>query len=360
MILATISTVLLIVAVSAQSPSPPLEPAAIETAVRSVATVFANEYFDIPLSQTVAAEINMRAAAGRYSAAGTSEALARQLTADLFELTNDKHVMVAVARPRTAGGSGAARRDVPSTAGFKRSEIIPGNIGVLEMTFFLRAIEHRDALAAAMRVLEPADALILDMRENGGGSPETVALLISYLLDRPATPLFDIVRRDGSKDSYRSEATPLPSRNARRPIYVLTSSRTFSAGEGLPFLLQELARAVVIGEPTAGAANPGRPYPAGSLFEITVPNAQVVTAIRRANWEGRGVTPDVAVPAAAAFRIAHLRAIDDLIAAAASPARREALDSSSRPSLARIIPAAEVIREGLSRRLTRRPVGGRC
>ena len=325
MIVAAISSILLIVALSAQVPSQLLEPAAIESAARSIATVFANEYFDISRGKKVASEINTRAAAGRYSA-GTPEALARQLTADLFELTNDKHVTVTVARPGITGaGGGAARRDVPSSAGFKRSEIIAGNVGVLEMTFFLRAVEHRDALGAAMRVLEPADALILDLRENGGGSPETVALLVSYLLDRPATPLFEIVRRDGSKDIYRTEAPPLPSQNARRPIYVLTSSRTFSAGEGLAFLLQELARGVVIGEVTAGAANPGRSYPAGDLFEITVPNAQVVTAVRRSNWEGRGVTPDVVVPAADAFRVAYLRAIDGLIAAANSAARREAL-----------------------------------
>ena len=106
---------------------------------------------------------------------------------------------------------------------------------------------------------------------------------------------------------------------------MLTSAKTFSGGEGLAFLLQELKRAVVIGEVTAGAANPGRPYPAGELFEITVPNGRVLSTIRRANWEGHGVTPDISVPAADAFRVAHLRALDDVIAATADPARREAL-----------------------------------
>jgi len=176
-------------------------------------------------------------------------------------------------------------------------------------------------------VVQPAAALILDLRDNGGGSPGTVALLLSYLLDAAARPLFDIVHRDGSKDSYTTEATPPPTRNAARPIYVLTSPRTFSAGEGLAFLLQEWKRAVVIGEVTAGAANPGRPYPAGPLFEITVPNGRVVTAITKRNWEGSGVTPDVRVPAAEAFRVAHLRALDDVIAATADPTRREELRS---------------------------------
>lgn len=302
-----------------------LDAVAIDTIVRSVADVFDREYFDAALSKTAAEEITRRLAAGRYAGASAPAALAKQLTADFFELTKDKHIAVAVAAPRAAnsGGSGE-RRNVPTTAGFRRTEIIAGNIGVLDLAFFMRPVEHRDALAAAMKTLQPADALILDMRENGGGSPDTVALLISYLIEGTGQPLFEIVRRDGSKDVYSTEAQAPSSRNAHRPIYVLTSARSFSGGEGLAFLLQELKRAVVIGEVTAGAANAGRPYPAGSGFEITVPNGQVLSSARRANWEGRGVVPDIAVPAADAFRVAHLRAIDDLLATA-SPARREEL-----------------------------------
>jgi C-terminal processing protease CtpA/Prc len=173
-----------------------------------------------------------------------------------------------------------------------------------------------------MRTLEPADALILDMRENGGGSPGTVALLVSYLFEAPERPLFEIVTRSGARETYHTE--PVPTRNAKRPVYVLTSPRSFSGGEGLAFLLQDLARALVIGEVTAGAANAGRPYPAGDLFDITVPNAQLLTSVTKRNWEGPGVTPDVRVPAADALRVAHLRAIDDLLVTA-SPARREEL-----------------------------------
>ena len=303
-----------------------LDTVAIGTAVHAVTDVFEREYFDAALGSTVAEEIERRLAAGRYAGAGDPVALATALTADFFELTKDKHVVVAVPRPRAGGGGGGSeRRDVPTTAGFRRTEIIAGNIGVLELAFFMRPVEHRDALAAAMHALQPADALIIDMRANGGGSPDTVALLISYLIEGTAQSLFDIVHRDGSKDSYRTPDEAPATRNARRPIYVLTSARTFSAGEGLAFLLKELKRAVVIGEVTAGAANPGRAYPAGELFEITVPNGRVVSAIGRANWEGRGVTPDLIVPAAEALLVAHLRSLDDVIAATADPSRREEL-----------------------------------
>jgi C-terminal processing protease CtpA/Prc len=315
---------LLIAAVTAQTPSPDLAPAAINPAVQHVTTVFANEYFDIPLSKKVAEEINARAASGRYSDAATAAALARRLTADFFELTKDKHIAVAIAR-REGGTaqSGPERRNVPTTAGFRRTEILPGNIGLLDMAFFMRPVEHRDALAAAMKTLEPADALILDMRENGGGSPGTVALLVSYLLDPPERALFEIVQRSGSREMYSTEPTPI--RNGTRPIYVLTSNKSFSGGEGLAFVLQDVKRALVIGAVTAGAANPGRPYPAGDLFDITVPNGQLLTSVTKRNWEGHGVTPDIPAPAADALRIAHLRAIDDLLAGSPSPARRDEL-----------------------------------
>jgi hypothetical protein len=302
-----------------------LDQAAIGTAVRAVAEVFEREYFDAALSKTVAEEIERRLDGGRYAGANLPAALAERLTADFYELTTDKHIAVALATPRAANsGGGGERRNVPTTAGFRRTELIAGNIGVFDLAFFMRPVEHRDALAAAMQVLQPADALILDMRANGGGSPDTVALLIGYLIEGTGQSLFEIVHRDGSKAIYRTPEEAPATRNVRRPIYVLTSARTFSGGEGLAFLLQERKRAVVIGEVTAGAANPGRAYPAGELFEITVPNGRVLSSIGRANWEGRGVTPDIVVPAADAFRVAHLRAIDDLLTTA-SPARRKEL-----------------------------------
>jgi C-terminal processing protease CtpA/Prc len=189
----------------------------------------------------------------------------------------------------------------------------------------MRPSEHRDALAAAMNTLRPAEALILDMRANSGGSPDTVALLLGYLIDEPGKPLFEIQHRNGRTDVFTTPSPLPPERNATRPMYVLTSARTFSAGEGLPFLLQELGRAIVVGEPTAGAANPGRAYPIDDVFEVTVPNGRVVTARRRSNWEGVGVIPDVPAAAAEALQTAHVRAIDDILVTVAPGTKREQL-----------------------------------
>jgi C-terminal processing protease CtpA/Prc len=158
-----------------------------------------------------------------------------------------------------------------------------------------------------MRLLSRADALIIYMRSNGGGSPETVAHLLGYLLDGDAVHLFTITPRYGEPVSYETPAG-LGVSSGRRPLFVLTSPRTFSAGEGLAFLLQQRQRAQIVGERTAGAANPGRPYPVNDLFEVTVPNGRLGSAVDNRNWEGTGVTPDVFVAAEEALAAAHARA----------------------------------------------------
>ena len=218
--------------------------------------------------------------------------------------------------PQPAASADAARASTVRrlNAGVRKIEILPGNVGYLDLTNFFRPDEACEAIAAAMHMLSRADALVLDMRANGGGSPGTVAFLISYLLDGTHVPLYEIVHRAPEpSDRYTTEPTPAADRNAGRPLFVLTSSRTFAAAEGVAYLLPERHRAEVVGEVAAGAANPGRPYPLNDRFSVNVPNGRVKSAIGGGNWEGSGVTPDVATNAADALPTAHARALRLLI-----------------------------------------------
>jgi len=190
----------------------------------------------------------------------------------------------------------------------RRAEILRGNVGYLDLSNFFSAEEARDTIATAMRLLGRADALIIDMRQNAGGSPGTAAFLLSYFFDEPAMPLFEIVHRAPEPtDRYATESTLLADRNATRPMAVLTSAQTFSAGEGFAFLLQERHRAEIVGEVTAGAANPGRSYPVNDRFSVTVPNGRVKSAASGGNWEGTGVTPDVRASADQSLAVVHER-----------------------------------------------------
>jgi C-terminal processing protease CtpA/Prc len=284
--------------------------------VDSLASVVHREYVDAEMAARVDAFLRRSLAEGKYGDVQMPEALAAILTRDLFALTRDKHLSVAVVPDRASVAAAKAdpndsreTRSRRSNFGIQKVEILHANVGYINITAFDRPDQARVAISAAMQLLRNAEALIVDLRTNGGGSPDTAALFASYFFDVPGLALFEIVPRSGEVKSYRTETTVLPDRNGQRPVYLLTSASTFSAGEGFAFLLQERHRAEVIGETTAGAANPGRPYPMNSRFEVTVPNGRVRSAVGGGNWEGVGVTPDVKTPALEALGVAQARAM---------------------------------------------------
>ena len=298
-----------------------LDPAFVASTVESLGAIVSREYFDPTMGREVEAALRQSLTTGRYASATDDRMLATLLNRDLYAATRDKHLAVEALldvpaqRERSAAQAGEARATVVrrSNAGVRRVEILPGNVGYFDLSSFFRPEEAAEAIATAMRLLAHADALILDMRTNTGGSPGTVALLLGYLIE-PGAPLYDIVHRPpGAPDHYATGAEPLAERDVRRPVFVLTAKETFSAGEGLAFLLQERHRAEIVGEVTAGAANAGRPYRVNPRFSVTVPNGQVKSAIGGGNWEGAGVTPDVGTSAVEALRVAHARALRGLI-----------------------------------------------
>ena len=291
--------------------------------VHALGEAIKQEYFDVGVADRVDAALKQSLAAGHYDGATTPQELAAALNRDLYAVSRDKHLSVTLVRPNAQGrpqtdaekNAARALGVRRSNGGVRRVEILEGNVGYLDLSSFFRLEEARDAIATAMHLLTRADALIVDMRANGGGSPETVAFFASYFFDEPGLPLFDIIHRRADPapiDHYATNSPAIADRDATRPVAILTSAKSFSGAEGFPFLLQERHRAEVIGETTAGAANPGRPYPVNNQFEVVVPNGQIRSAVGGGNWEGTGVTPDVKVPAADAVRVARERLLKQL------------------------------------------------
>jgi retinol-binding protein 3 len=300
--------------------TPPLDTKLVQDTIKSVGAIIRDEYFDAELAASVNDSLQEWVNQGRYADATTTGTLAANLTKDLRELTHDKHLAVEARRSgpsknKSNGVSDESRETVGRRANFglQRVEVLRGNVAYLKLNFFYRPNEAREVISAAMGTIRNADALILDLRDNGGGSPDTVALFASYLFTKPQLPLFQIVPRSGETRIYETDVAELPECNEERPMFVLTSARTFSAGEGLAFLLQERRRAEVVGETTAGAANPGRSYRVNEHFDVTVPNGRVLTVVTGKNWEGDGVIPDVKVTADDALRTAHIRALSHLL-----------------------------------------------
>jgi hypothetical protein len=288
--------------------------------VQIVADIIQREYFDPGVAAQVAAQLSARLAEGRYGQSNTLASLAQALTRDLYEITHDKHLAVlalpAASAPATEQATPAESRAVIGRRvnfGVARVEVLPGNVGYLKLTGFYRREEMHEALSSAMRMLRHSDALIIDLRENGGGAPDSAVYLLSHFIGKAGDLLFEIIARSGEKQLYVTEPLGEPLPFLTRPLFVLTSSQTFSAGEGLAYIFQERKLAEIVGETTAGAANPGRAYPVNSQLEIMVPNGRVQTAVTGRNWEGTGVIPDVPVAGADALRVAHARALSQIL-----------------------------------------------
>ena len=302
-----------------ESRAPHIDKPFVQSTIDSLAQMIRTEYVDADAASRVEAHLRKCLAEGHYQLP-TAAALAQVLTQDLFDSSHDKHLFVTVS-PDAPDASAVTAQEPPreetarfSNFGIQRVEILSGNIGYLKLSSFYRPQEAQETFVSAMQVLARADALVLDLRGNKGGSPDMAVMVASFMLDRPGIPLFSVTPRSGSEPvRFATVQTPPPGSNGERPLYILTSQSTWSAGEGLAFLLQERHRAEIIGETTAGAANPGRPYRVNALFEVNVPNGRVRSAVLGRNWEGVGVVPDIPTSAADAVDVAHTRALRRLL-----------------------------------------------
>ena len=153
--------------------------------------------------------------------------------------------------------------------GIRRVERLDGNVGYLDVRRVAVPANAGPAIAAAMELVAGTYALIIDLRHNHGGSPEGVVFWCSYLFDERPVHFNDIFHADTGETRQFWALPYVPgTRYVDRPVYVLTSSHTFSGGEDFCYTLQALGRAEVIGETTGGGAHPTRPFPISAAVHI--------------------------------------------------------------------------------------------
>jgi retinol-binding protein 3 len=250
-----------------------------------------------------------------YDQITSARAFANTLTTHLREVSKDKHLGVRFTGGEAMRGPGPERGQYRLLAskrnfGFEKVERLSGNIGYLDFRGFEDPELAGETLAAAMTFLANTDALIIDMRQNGGGDPAMVALVCSYLFDKK-THLNDIYERptNRTEEFWTKESVPGKKFGGEKPVFVLTSKYTFSGAEEFSYNLKNLKRGMIIGEVTGGGAHPTRGERINEDFMIGVPFARAINPITKTNWEGVGVKPDLEVPAAQALKTAHLAAL---------------------------------------------------
>lgn len=280
----------------------------------------------------MAASLREHASGGDYDGVATAADFARIVTGHLRDVSHDRHAMLewkSPGGPKTPDDERWDRLDElhRRTAGFGVVERLPGNVAHLVIDAFEPIPGARDAVTRHLSEVADADAVIVDLRENSGGDPATVALVASYLFDAAPVHLNDMWWRDGGGTDAFWTLRDVPGKRfgAVKPVFVLTSRETFSAAEELAYDLQCLHRALVVGETTKGGAHPVAPQRLSPELTLRVPTGRAINPISKTNWEGTGVTPDVPVAASAALREAHARALRAILAApGTSPGRRPA------------------------------------
>jgi retinol-binding protein 3 len=282
--------------------------------IDGVAKNLKESYVYPDLAQKMEDAIRANQKHGDYDAITDPDAFANRLTKDLQAVSHDKHLGVnfspvklpAEGQKHSPEEEAQFRKMLERTnCAFEKVEVLARNIGYLKFNAFADPTICGPTAVAAMNFLAHVDAMIFDLRENGGGDPKMVAMISSYLFDKP-THLNDLYNR---KEDFTTQYWTLPyvpgTTLADKPAFVLTSKNTFSGAEEFTYNLKNLKRATIVGETTGGGAHPVEGHRIDDHFMIGVPFARAVNPISKKNWEGTGVEPDVPVKASEALEKAE-------------------------------------------------------
>jgi len=306
----------------AEMPATPELRAAI---VDSVTAALNEEYVFEDVALEMEERLRSKLRDGAYDELETLSAFASALTEDLQDVSGDRHLRarymsdedVAMFLEHDEDPELERERRMEELRrenfNFRKAEVLEGNVGYLRLDQFPDASYSGPTATAAMNFLAHTDALIIDLRYNGGGSPSLIQYLMGYLLEEPThLNSFHTRQGDSVEQFWSAPYVPGPSMDDV-DLYVLTSSYTFSGAEEFTYNVKNLERGTIVGETTGGGAHPiGYELFPSLNFGITMPYARAVNPISGTNWEGTGVAPDVEVPADQALDAAHLLALEKL------------------------------------------------
>jgi hypothetical protein len=306
-------------ATSAEATIPDTPADSIDAATRArvidAAIAKINEFYVFPdVAKKMGSAVQGRAKRGEYDAVIDGNAFANLLTEHFREVSHDKHLSVRFSPVRLPEESPSPSPDAvarfraamqEANCGFEKVEHLSGNVGYLKFDFFADPEICGGTAIAAMTFLANVDALIFDLRQNGGGDPKMVALISTYLFATP-THLNDLWERKSGETHQYWTLPYVPGKHLPTvPVFVLTSHETFSGGEEFSNNLKVLKRATIVGEVTGGGAHPVTGHRIDDRFMIGVPFARAINPTTKTNWEGVGVEPDVKVPATDALTTAQ-------------------------------------------------------
>jgi hypothetical protein len=264
-------------------------------------------YFDHEIAQKTAVALLRHEKDGEDEAAMGGAGFAALLTAQMRDASQDMHLVMEYSDRRLPAGPLAQTAEdearfrqamLAQKCMIRKTEMLPRGIGYLKMDYFPEVAVCGGEVSAAMASLNEAEAMIIDLRDNTGGSPDTVSLVASYLFDHPE---YMYGPRGAPTVESWTRSPVAGNRLADKPVYVLTSASTWSGAEQFSYDMKMLKRATLIGETTRGGAHAGVFHRIDDHFGMGIPEERSVNPYGRRDWEGIGVTPDVKVKAADAL-----------------------------------------------------------
>ena len=290
------------------SPAPVLSASARQSVIDSLARALERRYVDADTARLIAGAVRARLRAGAYDSLVAPEAFGRAVTRDLRSVNGDLHLGLRWA-PDGRGSMGEGRDEAAWIAeakarnyGIAKVEVLEGNVGYLEIRAFMGAPGYEAAVVEALRKLAGTDAVIIDLRRNGGGSGEMSHFVFSHFLGAtPVETIHVVDRGEGTARTMTSLAAVPGPRRPDVPLYLLTSGFTASAGEEFSFVLRNQGRATLVGERTAGAGHMVGRVPVGHGFAAGISITRVTDPRTGREWERVGVEPHLPTESAKAL-----------------------------------------------------------
>ncbi|TLS37044.1 S41 family peptidase [Pseudalkalibacillus caeni] len=258
---------------------------------------------------------------GKYEKLSNHEELKKSIEEDLQSVNGDKHLHIMIQENHSDNAEEVSDEEMVAeykrvaeinNYGIHRIERLPGNIGYIDLRVFYdmdTVPEASESAINAMNAITHTDALIIDLRKNLGGTAYMVSLFASYLVKEP-THIESFYRKDEDKTSQVWTLPHVPGQlYLDKPVYILTSKRTFSAGELFAYAMKNMGRAEVFGEITGGGANPGFYHQVTEHIRLFIPSGRSISPVTGGNWEGTGVIPDQEITAEEALDAAYEKAL---------------------------------------------------
>ena len=294
--------------------------------IDSIIFQFKDKYVFPDVADLMAKDLLKRYKRGKYDRITDKTIFADSLKNHMYAISKDKHIGVSYDKEMASRLREPKNEEDPIEKfkrvnervrkfnyGFDELKIMEGNVGYIKIGAFSPTKYGGKTATSAMQFVSNTDALIFDLRNNFGGDPTMIQLLISYLYSDEPVYLNDFYYR---KENKTTQSWTLPYVEGKRmpniPVYVLTNDKTISAGEEFTYDLKNLKRATIVGETTAGGANFGEEFIAKGNFIVWVPIGRAINPITKTNWEEKGVEPDVKTESDKALDVAYKMALEKI------------------------------------------------